>query len=157
MGVAVADITVCGAVPPYNPILGGKLVAMLAVSPEVIEAYRQRYCEAESEIASAMAGRRIVRPANLVSLSTTSMFGVGSSLYNRVRIPGEVLGAGANDEIRYLELGRSEAFGTSHYAEETVKALVTIAQQSKNGQRINSIFGEGISQSCARSGRGWTS
>src|SRR5262249_11290449 len=34
IGIAVADIAVCGAVQPYNAILGGKLIAMLAASPE---------------------------------------------------------------------------------------------------------------------------
>lgn len=33
VGVALADISVCGALPPYNEILGGKLVSMLLVSP----------------------------------------------------------------------------------------------------------------------------
>jgi len=49
------------------------------------------------------------------------------------------------DTIRYLELGKSEAFGTSHYSEETVKALVDLVQQSSDGRRVNSIFGEGVS------------
>ena len=40
VGTAVADISVCGAVPPYGPLIGGKLVAMLAASPEVVAAYR---------------------------------------------------------------------------------------------------------------------
>ena len=55
----MADISVCGAVAPYNPVLGGKLVSMLLTSPEVVRAYHDRYSEAESEIASAVA--RIVR------------------------------------------------------------------------------------------------
>ena len=108
MGIAMADITVCGAVPPYNPILGGKLVAMLAASPEVVEAYRRRYRDAESEIASSMAGRPIVRPAELVFLGTTSLYGVASSQYNRVRVPADRVGGRPEAVIRYLELGRSE-------------------------------------------------
>lgn len=145
VGIAMADITVCGAIPPYNPILGGKLAAMLAASPEVAEAYRRRYEGAESEIASSMAGRPIVRPAELVFLGTTSLYGVGSSQYNRVRIPAARLGGRPGEEIRYLELGRSEAFGTSHYSSETVQQLVDLVQHSNNGQRVNSIFGEGVS------------
>src|SRR5262249_25199588 len=46
VGIAVADITVCGAVQPYNAILGGKLVAMLATSPEIVLEYRRRYSTA---------------------------------------------------------------------------------------------------------------
>jgi hypothetical protein len=143
VGICVADISVCGAVQPYNAILGGKLVAMLAASPEVASEYRHRYDNAESEIASAMAGRPIQRPPNLVLLGTTSLYGVGSSQYNRIRVPSERIGGTTGEELRYLELGHSEAFGTSQYADDTVEALTELAQQSTNGQRINSIFGEG--------------
>ena len=145
VGIAMADITVCGAVPPYNAILGGKLVAMLSASPEVVKAYQLRYATAESEIASAVAARPIVRPAQLVFLGTTSLYGVGSSQYNRVRVPAERIGGRSGDDIRYVELGKSEAFGTSQYSSDTVGALVDLVQHSKNGQRVNSIFGEGVS------------
>jgi hypothetical protein len=43
VGINMMDITVCGAIPPYNPILGGKLVCALLCSPEVVRAYRERY------------------------------------------------------------------------------------------------------------------
>jgi len=144
IGIVVADITVCGAVQPYNALLGGKLTAMLAVSPEVVRQYRRRYARAESEIASSVAGRSIVRQSELVLLGTTSLYGVGSSQYNRIKIPAEPLGGVKGDVIRYDELGRSEAFGTSQYSEETVDALVDVVQQSDT-QRVNSIFGEGVS------------
>lgn len=145
VGIAMADISVCGAVQPYNAILGGKLIAMLAASPEVIQAYRQRYGTAESEIASSMAARAIVRPADLVFLGTTSLYGVGSSQYNRVRIPVDRLGGRAGEDICYIELGRSESFGTSQFSSATVDALVGLVHQVSGGQRVNSIFGEGIS------------
>jgi hypothetical protein len=144
VGIAVADITVCGAVQPYNALLGGKLTAMLAASPEVVLQYRRRYAGAESEIASSVAGRPIVRAPKLVLLGTTSLYGVGSSQYNRIKIPVNRLGGADKDLIRYEELGRSEAFGTSQYSEETVDALVDLVQQS-DAQRVNSIFGEGVS------------
>ena len=145
VGIAMADITVCGAIDPYRQILGGKLVSMLAASPEVILAYRDRYGQHQSEIASAMAGRPIVRPANLVFLGTTSLYGVGSSQYNRLRMPAELLGGQQDEYIRYCRLGKSEAYGTSQFSSATVDALVSLVEQSKNGQRVNSIFGEGVS------------
>jgi len=145
VGIAVADITVCGAVQPYNAILGGKLVAMLAASPEVVLEYRRRYVDAESEIASSVAGRSIIRRPALVLLGTTSLYGVGSSQYNRIKIPCDRLGGSPKETLRYEELGHSEAFGTSQYSEETVDALADVVQQSSNGQRVNSIFGEGVS------------
>lgn len=144
VGIAVADISVCGAVQPYNALLGGKLAAMMAASPEVVHQYRRRYVEAQSEIASSMAGRPIVRASKLVLLGTTSLYGAGSSQYNRIKIPAARLGGNAEDVIRYVELGRSKAFGTSQYSEETIDALVCLVQQS-DAQRVNSIFGEGVS------------
>lgn len=145
VGVAMADITVCGAVAPYNLVLGGKLVSMLSVSPEVVSAYRDKYAEQESEIASSMAGRPIVRRSDLVFLGTTSLYGVGSSQYNRLRMKAERIGANQGEQLAFFELGKSEAYGTSQFGSDTVRALVSLVQQSRNGQRVNSIFGEGVS------------
>lgn len=145
IGIAVADITVCGAVQPYNAILGGKLVAMMAASPQIVLEYERRYADAESEIASSMAGRAIIRKPTLVLLGTTSLYGIGSSQYNRIKIPCARIGGSEGEAIVYEELGHSEAFGTSQYSEETVEAIEDLVQQSANGQRVNSIFGEGVS------------
>jgi hypothetical protein len=56
VGNDMMDIIICGAVQPYNSILGGKLVALLMTSPEVAEAYDSRYRNTPSIIASSMAG-----------------------------------------------------------------------------------------------------
>ncbi len=145
VGIAMADISVCGAVAPYGSLLGGKLVAMLTASPEVVQAYRDRYEDAESEIASSMAGRAIRRKPDLVLLCTTSLYGAGSSQYNRIRIPAETIGGTAGDVIEFKELGRSEAYGTSHFSSESVDALENVASHAAGGRKVNSIFGEGVS------------
>ena len=145
VGIAMADITVCGAVEPYNQLLGGKLVSMIATSPEVVMAYRDRYAESESAIASSVAGRAIVRPSHLVYLGTTSLYSVGSSQYNRLKMPTSVLGGNPDEYIQYHRLGKSEGYGTSHFSAGTYAALVTLVEQTTNGQRVNSIFGEGVS------------
>jgi len=145
VGISMADIIVCGAVPPYNPILGGKLVSMLAASPEVVGAYKKRYAKAVSEIASGTAGRPIVRSPELVFLGTTSLYGVGSSQYNRLKLPAELLGGPKGKSIEYVKLGKSRAFGTSHFSNATVQSLVSLVQHKTGGQRVNSIFGEGVS------------
>ena len=145
VGIAMADVTVCGAIAPYSPLLAGKLVSMLAASPEVVDAYRRKYIEQESEIASSMAGRPIVRPSELVFLGTTSLYGIGSSQYNRLRMPAELIGGRPGERLEYVEIGRSGAYGTSHFTTGTVNELVKLVQQSSNGQRVNSIFGEGVS------------
>lgn len=142
VGTEIADLTVCGAVAPYNSLLGGKLVSMLAVSPSVVRAYHDRYRSYASEIASSLAGRPIQRRSHLVFVGTTSLYGSGSSQYSRVRIPGHVLGG--ESDIVFQSLGKSRSFGTSHLSNASVTELVRLAQQSSNGVRVNSIFGEGV-------------
>ena len=142
VGTEIADLIVCGALPPYNALLGGKLVSMLAVSPAVVRAYSARYADHASEIASSIAGRPIRRRSNLVYVGTTSLYGSVSSQYNRVRIPGHLLGGTGGIEFR--RLGKSKSFGTSHLSNDTITALVQLAEQERSGIRVNSIFGEGV-------------
>jgi hypothetical protein len=80
----VVDVSVCGAVHPYNELLGGKLVALVLHSKEVRELYEHQYGDGISLIASQVAGRPIRRSARLKVLTTTSLYGVGSSKYNRL-------------------------------------------------------------------------
>ena len=78
IGSSMMELNVCGAIPPYNEILGGKLVALLATSPQVISDYRDRYSDKRSEIASRLKGEDVCRPADLVYVGTTSLYYVGS-------------------------------------------------------------------------------
>jgi hypothetical protein len=143
IGIDMLDITICGAVPPYNPILGGKLVAMLLCSPEIVRAYAKRYKDTPSVIASSMAGRSVHRQPRLALLCTTSLYGERLNQYHRVQIPKGM--AGAKDAIRYVYLGESVGFGSSHLCRETVAELELLISQSSQGRRVNSIFGEGVS------------
>lgn len=142
VGTEIADLAVCGAIAPYNAILGGKLISMLAVSPAAVRAYRDKYSGYHSEIASAVAGLPIQRRANLAFIGTTSLYGSGSSQYNRIRVPAAVLGGTA--DIEFKQLGKSRSYGTSHLSGNSVTALVRLAEQSSTGARVNSIFGEGV-------------
>jgi hypothetical protein len=143
-GVDMMDITVCGAIAPYNHLIGGKLVCMLLCSPEVTQYYRKRYSEQVSVIASSMKGRRVIRKPNLVLLCTTSLYGVGSSQYNRVKIPAEVIGGLHDDEVTYEKLGYSWGYGTYHFSRETIALANTMVGRRQEGRVVNSIFGEGV-------------
>jgi hypothetical protein len=75
----VMDAFVLGAIPPYNQLLAGKLIAMLTTSAEVQTAYRERYCG----VASVINGRDRREP--LAMITTASALG-RSSVYNRLRM-----------------------------------------------------------------------
>ena len=61
VGINMMDIAVCGAIAPYNLLLGGKLVCLLLCGPEVIKDYRARYDQQTSLIASCMRGASVKR------------------------------------------------------------------------------------------------
>ncbi len=144
VGINMMDITVCGAVAPYNPILGGKLVCLLLCSPEVIQAYRERYKTHVSVIASSMAAKEIHRDPQLVLMATTSLYGVGSSQYNRLKVSADLVGGVEGENIGFLELGKSEGFGSFHFSKETIKVAQALLGRLEGGRKVNSIFGEGV-------------
>lgn len=144
VGIDMMDVTVCGAVAPYNRILGGKLVCTLLTSPEVVQYYGKRYAGQESIIASSMKGKAVRRVPRLVLLSTTSLYGRGSSQYNRVKIPASVAGGAEGDVVEYKHLGHSKGYGSFHFSAETVRVIDTQLSRRQDGKRVNSIFGEGV-------------
>lgn len=95
------DIQTLGAVPPYNRLLGGKLVALVAASNEIRQVYWHKYSGRATEM------EQRVLPPHLVALTTTSAFG-RSSLYNRLSYNGTIIAE---------SLGYTEGYGTFHLIE----------------------------------------
>lgn len=141
IGSSLMELNVCGAIPPYNEILGGKLVALLATSPQVVHDYKERYADKASEIASRLKGAPVSRPADLVYVGTTSLYYVGSSQYNRLKIPGKIFDS--DFDIVWKKLGMTIGFGTMHISKATTMSLTEATSDGFN--RINHVFGEGAS------------
>lgn len=140
IGSNMMDIIVCGSIPPYNELLGGKLVSILSCSPTVISDYTHRYAGQISEIASRMKGKKVVRDSHLVYLGTTSLYAVGSSQYNRIKVPLN------NDNfLEFRKMGVTEGFGTMYFSKETTSTFSRILEIQDGGKRINHVFGEGTS------------
>jgi len=144
VGVDMMDIIICGSVAPYNTLLGGKLVCMMLTSPEVVNLYRARYGRQSSIIASSIKGDTVIRSPNLVLLATTSLYGVGSSQYNRIRVPIAEVGAKGEDVIKYEKLGISRGYGSYHFSKASIDYLETLIPRGRIGRKVNSIFGEGV-------------
>lgn len=140
IGSNMMDIIVCGSIPPYNELLGGKLVSILACSPVVIHDYTMRYVNQISEIASRMKGKKVIRDSHLVYLGTTSLYAIGSSQYNRIKIP---LSNGGR--LEYRKMGITEGYGTVYFSNDTTMMFSRILELQDGGKRINHVFGEGTS------------
>lgn len=97
--VNALDAYVLGAVPPYSHLLGGKLVACLARSREVVDVFRDRYGDSLGIISG------VQKNAHLVAVTTTSALG-RSSIYNRLQLDG----------CKYFEpIGYTLGFGHFHF------------------------------------------
>ena len=152
IGSSLLELNVCGAIRPYNELLAGKLVALSALTPFVLDTYRDRYKDKPSEIASQMLGEKVVRNPDLVYVGTTSLYSVGSSQYNRLSIPGERIFS--SFDLKYVELKkRTQGFGTFHISRQTTDAIETVLEKS-GSQTVNHQFGEGASPKLRLLGEG---
>ena len=142
-GANLLEITTCGAIAPYNRILGGKLVALLMLSPQVGADYQRRYAS-PSIISSQMKNCRVTRDSTLVYLGTTSLYVHGSSQYNRLQLPAGTI-APDQETIRYNALGQTSGFGTVQFSSETSRAIEAYLAHDDQFREVNSVFGEGTS------------
>ena len=120
----VMELITCGAVPPYREVLGGKLVALLMLSRTVAEDYERKYTGQVSLIASGLAARPVVRPAQLAWLTTSSLYAIGSSQYNRLKL------SMSSGVLSYERIGVTQSFGTVHFAPDTIVVRSTRARVS---------------------------
>lgn len=144
VGSNLLEITTCGAVEPYNILLGGKLVALLMLSPEVADDYHRRYGSEPAIISSMMKNSRVIPDTRLVFLGTTSLYAHGASQYNRLRLPHGII-APDQKEIRFEALGYTGGFGTVQFPNETTHAVRRVLERDEGFRNVNSIFGEGRS------------
>jgi hypothetical protein len=148
----VLDLSICGAVPPYGALLGGKLVALSVAARELRTAYQRRYADQVSEISSQMAGRAVRRPADYCAATTTSLYGAASSQYNRLSV--DVSDGGPAGAVRWRDLGLSVGYGTVHLSKRTLALLTEATRARYGGQNVTYRFGEGNSASMRQAREG---
>lgn len=117
-----------GALPPYNQLLGGKMVALSLTANELRKAYKKKYKGTET-----LMEKRIIEP-DLLFLTTTSAFG-RSSIYNRLKFQGELVAQ---------SLGFTKGSGTFHIPQELYIDILEFL--SKRGTNVSTTFGNGPSR-----------
>jgi hypothetical protein len=104
--VYIMDAYVLGALPPYNYLLGGKLISYIIASNEVRRIFERKYRGVVTNISERTANR-------LACIFTTSLYGK-SSQYNRVKY---------KDQLLYVPIGQTKGYGTLHLTDETFNAM----------------------------------
>ncbi|AEJ44340.1 Druantia anti-phage system protein DruA [Alicyclobacillus acidocaldarius] len=123
----VMDAFVLGAVPPYNHLLGGKLVALAVVSNEVREVFERRYANRITRISKKLTGP-------LVLVTTTSALGK-SSIYNRVKY---------RDLLVMHSVGFTSGSGEFPYINGLYKEIITIVEQTYAPTAKHKDWGSGF-------------
>ena len=124
----VMDLFVLGAVPPYSHLLCGKLVALLATSREVREAFLRKYGGRQAAISRRFLDGR------LALLTTTSALG-RSSLYNRLRY---------GEHRVFQSVGFTRGSGDFHFSNGFYGDLRKFALEHCDATAKHPLWGEGF-------------
>jgi len=123
----VMNAYVLGAVPPYNFLLGGKLIALLATSEEVRERFSERYAGQASVL-----GQRVREP-HLVLITATSALG-RSSLYNRLVWNGRRV---------FFSVGFTQGWGHFHFDDGLFDQLKAFLRAQGDREVERYAYGQG--------------
>ena len=123
----VMDIFILGAVPPYNRLLGGKLVAMLASANEVRNIIKKKYSHNKTVINNRK------KDARLALLTTSSALGK-SSLYDRIKY---------HDIKLFNSIGYSEGYGHFHLNHGLFEEMCHYLDLVSPGTSSKNRFGDG--------------
>lgn len=125
--VSVLDAFALGALPPYNRILGGKLVASLLMSKDIQYEFSKRY----SSSCGIISG--VKKKPQLALITTTSVLG-RSSVYNRLKLNGK----------KILEpVGYTSGYGHFHVNDDLFNELKYLVLSIEPEKANSHTFGQG--------------
>ena len=125
--VNVMDAYVLGALPPYNALLGGKLVACLIRSREVYNEFTRTY----GDTSGIISGK--AKKARLLVATTSSSMG-RSSVYNRLKLGG----------VPYFEaIGYTRGWGHFHISDDLFLELRDYLRSIGHAYADQHRFGQG--------------
>ena len=125
--VNVMDAYVLGALPPYNTLLGGKMVACLVRSRQIYNDFTRTY----GNTPGIISGK--VKKARLVAVTTSSSMG-RSSVYNRLKLGG----------VRYFEpIGYTRGWGHFHISDDLFLELRDYLRSIGHRYADQHRFGQG--------------
>jgi len=117
-----------GALPPYNELLGGKMVALSLTCNELRKQYQKKYKNTQTVLQE-----RII-DSQLLFITTTSAFG-RSSIYNRLKFKNELVAE---------SLGYTKGSGSFHVPQELYADIQKFLKRKKVD--VNTTFGYGPSR-----------
>jgi hypothetical protein len=104
----IMDLAYCMAIPPYTYMLGGKLIATLALSDPVRNEFKRKYGD------------------TLLGLVTTCASGLHCPIFNRIMIkPGGL----------YRRIGQTAGYSTVIFSPDSLQLAKRVASRQSGGRR----------------------
>ena len=125
--VNVMDAYVLGAVPPYNTLLGGKMVACLVRSREIYREFTRTYGSTEGIISGK------AKKPRLLAVTTSSSMG-RSSVYNRLKL---------GDVSYFQPIGYTRGWGHFHISDDLFVELRSYLRSIGHVYADQHRFGQG--------------
>ncbi len=125
--VCVMDAYVLGAVPPYNALLGGKLVASLLRTRDVYNDFASAY----GGTTGIISGKD--KKARLLAITTSSSMG-RSSIYNRLKLNGTAY---------FRSIGYTGGWGHFHIPDDLFAEMRDYLRGMQHNYADLHAFGEG--------------
>lgn len=125
--VNLMDAYVLGALPPYNRLLGGKLVSCLIRTRDVRDDFAKKYAATRGIISQKK------KKAQLVMITTSSSLG-RSSVYNRLKL---------KDQAYLLPIGFTSGWGHFHVPDSLFASLRDYLRDTEHKYADGHVFGQG--------------
>lgn len=125
--VNIMDAYVLGAVPPYNQLLGGKLVSCLIRTRDVRDDFAEKYADTRGIIS------KMRKKAQLVMVTTSSSLG-RSSIYNRLKL---------DDREYFTPIGFTGGWGHFHVPDSLFASLRDYLRNAEHKYVDGHKFGQG--------------
>jgi hypothetical protein len=134
MGFVAIEMSVCGAAPPFGPLRVGKLMAALAGSQEVVQAWgSDRPLGAIASTVFHPTVRDVMPNPGPLVVFTSGLYPGHSAQYNRA----------VSGPTKWVKLGSTTGFGSFHISVDTVRGVEKFNAMVDGYAHITKTFGEG--------------
>ncbi len=135
------EVTICGALPPFNAALAGKLVVSFLAHPSILEATKGTPGQIVQSVFDIERIDGLLPDAGVIAITTKGLYPGHSALYNRAAVPG--LDA---RPVRLRKLGDTRGESTMLMGERTARLAKRVVEGARESGRVALAYGTGGSK-----------
>lgn len=135
------EATICGALPPFNHALAGKLIVSFLAHPKILGSTRGAPGEIVQSLFDVNRIQGLLPDTGMLALTTKGLYPAHSALYNRSVVPGV-----ANTAVPLRKLGETTGESTMLVKERTAKLAQCVVESARETGRVALVYGTGGSK-----------